>query len=245
MTRPIEKVDREAGCQQVSMLLNLTLWIVFTVSGVFDYANHNREQASIILLVIACGLFLIQLVFYSLTVMLDPGCVQKQPNFLRLLKRLIAENFHLDYVCVPCETLRPVEADHCNYCNRCVQKFDHHCIFVNNCVGYRNHKWFLMFLISFTLYLVSVVAHSLLMIVYYSVDAYSYNQSYWVLLNWILQIVLLVCATLHAPLLYLQIKTQTGKLCRQDDEEFEEEDLDEVTESRSASFAGANREEAN
>lgn len=187
MTRPIEKVERDSGCQQISMCLNLFSVIVFTIAGIFDYIQHKQNQRAIILIAVACGFFSITLIFYALTILLDPGYVQKQPNFLRLLKRLIAENYHLDYVCVPCETLRPEEADHCNFCNRCVQKFDHHCVFVNNCLGYRNHLWFLLFLVSFTGYMITVVAHSTLLISRYVKYplAYATLPGYQIALNWV------------------------------------------------------------
>lgn len=35
---------------------------------------------------------------------------------------------------------------------RCIEKFDHHCNFVNNCLGYRNHKYFLGFIFSYLIY---------------------------------------------------------------------------------------------
>lgn len=170
MTRPIEKAHRTAGCQQISLLVNLFTVAVFILAVVVDYVQYRGETEALPMLLVACAFFGLTCVFYVLTTGLNPGYVEKQPNFLRLLKRLIAENYHLDYVCVPCETLRPENAEHCNFCNRCVQKFDHHCVFVNNCLGYRNHKWFLLFLTSYTVYLLLVITTALIIIVRYCVS---------------------------------------------------------------------------
>jgi hypothetical protein len=37
---------------------------------------------------------------------------------------------------------------HCMRCNRCVSIFDHHCKFVNNCIGEKNYRIFVMLIIS-------------------------------------------------------------------------------------------------
>jgi hypothetical protein len=87
---------------------------------------------------------------------------------------------------VPCETLRPENADHCNFCNRCVQKFDHHCVFINNCLGYRNHKWFLLFLVSFSIYMVFMLTHSLYQLVWAMLgnNNFQSKSSVMIAINW-------------------------------------------------------------
>lgn len=47
--------------------------------------------------------------------------------------------------CKTCKIWRPPYAHHCNDCGHCVLGFDHHCPFVNNCIGVRNHLYFLAF----------------------------------------------------------------------------------------------------
>lgn len=50
-------------------------------------------------------------------------------------------------VCTRCQTYRPPRAQHCRICKRCIRRMDHHCPWINNCVGERNHKYFMQFLI--------------------------------------------------------------------------------------------------
>jgi hypothetical protein len=159
MTRPIEKVQRGRGCQMSVLCFNLFVLLVFVVAGYEDWITKTHETWQIVGFSISAFFFCSTICFYALT-LIDPGYVEPQQNFQLLLDRLMAENYHLDYVCIPCESLRPEDADHCNFCNRCVQKFDHHCVFVNNCLGYRNHKWFLLFLFSFTIYMCTLLIHS-------------------------------------------------------------------------------------
>merc|ERR1719418_143202 len=50
-------------------------------------------------------------------------------------------------ICTRCEMYRPPRAHHCRICQHCIKRMDHHCPWINNCVGEKNQKYFIQFLI--------------------------------------------------------------------------------------------------
>ena len=49
-------------------------------------------------------------------------------------------------ICWQCKSVRPPRAHHCSVCKKCVMRMDHHCPWAGNCIGLKNHKYFICFL---------------------------------------------------------------------------------------------------
>lgn len=89
------------------------------------------------------------LVLFMVCWLKDPGYIEKdkQIDFFELL-----EAFDPNSLCPECEVIRTPRSRHCTICDKCVLRFDHHCPWINNCVGAGNHAWFFIFIVAATAY---------------------------------------------------------------------------------------------
>ena len=58
----------------------------------------------------------------------------------------------LDQFCSVCKGPVEERTKHCGNCNRCTDEFDHHCFWLNTCIGKRNYRLFVKFVVTIFVY---------------------------------------------------------------------------------------------
>lgn len=106
------------------------------------------------------ALAFLALASHSRAMLTDPGAVPKGNATKEFIESLQLKPGQVVYKCPKCCSIKPERAHHCSVCKRCIRKMDHHCPWVNNCVGENNQKYFVLF----TMYISLISLHSLLLV---------------------------------------------------------------------------------
>lgn len=128
------------------ILLELAVYAEFT----YEVFGFCREMGTTLTsLSVPYVLLAIKTIFFYLCIKRDPGTVTKKKVAAQLhIYPYDNRLFHPEVSCPTCQLIKPARSKHCRVCNRCVLRFDHHCIWVNNCIGAQNTRYFLLYLFS-------------------------------------------------------------------------------------------------
>ncbi|NXD17907.1 ZDHC4 palmitoyltransferase, partial [Nothocercus nigrocapillus] len=114
---------------------------ILSLSGV--PAREYRFPLRFVVLFSCCSLLIVEKM---------APCIVTKSNHTSLIKIYAydAVLFQKGIVCPTCNMEKPARSKHCGLCNICVHRFDHHCVWVNNCIGAFNTKYFFLYLFTLT-----------------------------------------------------------------------------------------------
>ena len=81
------------------------------------------------------------------------------------------------FFCMICQAHVKSNSKHCFVCNRCTEYFDHHCVWLNNCIGKDNYKSFFCFIIMAFFYSIYYISHNIYLYVYISKNLHKNSLS--------------------------------------------------------------------
>lgn len=110
----------------------------------WSYDFHPDENHVKIPMVLLLG----STVLFVICSWMDPGEINlKNHEKCYKLYKYDGTYYKKGQKCASCLFIKPARSKHCSFCDICVSKFDHHCVWINKCIGLYNEKYFLAFLL--------------------------------------------------------------------------------------------------
>ncbi|XAR67867.1 Protein S-acyltransferase [Bertholletia excelsa] len=142
-----------------------TVFCVFVARKLMDNFNYHL---GILIMVATVVYTLYDLIILLMTSARDPGIIPRNAHppepesydgnvRLPRTRDLVINGITVKVkYCDTCMLYRPPRCSHCSICNNCVERFDHHCPWVGQCIGLRNYRFYFMFVSSTTLFSIYV-----------------------------------------------------------------------------------------
>jgi len=136
------------------------LWSIYMWFHIYPmFLNEETHQRAVIEMAVFNSLTFLLLLCYVQCILVHPGTIpgkEEDPSWEYVpqdgraggMDALMQETKKSGdrRQCKWCAKFKPDRCHHCRVCRMCILKMDHHCPWIYNCVGYRNHKYFFLLL---------------------------------------------------------------------------------------------------
>lgn len=155
-------------------LFQIVLWVDS------DYTSISRKYTAFLVVLIVLHVAMIAIwLRLAFVYPSDPGVIASYHDDIEQMLEDAAHGVPLDVTtyCRTCLVLKPMRSKHCAKCGVCIARLDHHCTWINRCVGYGNHRIFVIFLVLHTTVLFGYVSLSMIAMIEKIQDLYDIHVS--------------------------------------------------------------------
>ncbi|CAG9310452.1 DHHC2_2 [Blepharisma stoltei] len=122
--------------------IGLIGFVYYIFAIVFFYPKTQSHQESFLSFFIFHILLFLLLWSFIQAVICKPGNSPRNWGFYQSDSDTKKKRY-----CLVCHSFKPERCHHCSTCDTCILGMDHHCPWINNCVGFFNRKIFILLLL--------------------------------------------------------------------------------------------------
>ncbi|CAD8093988.1 unnamed protein product [Paramecium sonneborni] len=134
------KPRKRSPVQTFIFLFFFSLANAGTIFLAYNSLYVDQITGNLIFIIVISSLCFLSYILVSYS---NPGYAKMKDE--KNLKEIL-QQFQSFEICYDCFIKPPNRSKHCEFCKRCVILYDHHCPWINNCVGKDNQSLFYLFL---------------------------------------------------------------------------------------------------
>ena len=160
-------------CLVISIIIDYVILIVFIIPTIITHSHFFKVFIILVITII----FFITILLCVTVIFTNPGIFPRN-NFdishlvkfesektqsKRIVKTYVlnGRQYRMKF-CRTCLIYRPLGCSHCKVCDKCIERYDHHCPWVGNCIGRNNYHLFFYFIMCFDVFVtVNLIIYSL------------------------------------------------------------------------------------
>ena len=160
-------------CLVISIIIDYAILIVFIIPTIITHSHFFK----VFIIVVITILFFMTILLCVTVIFTNPGIFPRnhfdishmvkfeseKTQSKRIVKTYVlnGRQYRMKF-CRTCLIYRPLGCSHCKVCDKCIERYDHHCPWVGNCIGRNNYHLFFYFIMCFDVFVtVNLIIYSL------------------------------------------------------------------------------------
>ena len=144
---PVKKIEKTRKYIFIGSFFKIfTCFILICNAFPFLFNNTCYYFANLTIIFLFLIINVLFIIFYIYLICSDPGYIKDDEKITDIETLLFKQKEDFKNFCFKCSVYKSEDLKHCVICHKCCKDFDHHCFWLNNCIGMNNYLFFISIL---------------------------------------------------------------------------------------------------